>query len=65
MENSTASRGPRAALIVFCGALLLGLAACNNTYGPPPADGKPRNAGEAAYLRNQQYQQLNLDRISN
>ncbi len=62
--NSTSPRGLRAALIAFCGVLLLGLAACNNTYGPPPADGKPRNAGEAAYLRNQQYQQLNLDRIN-
>jgi hypothetical protein len=38
------------------------LAACNNQYGPPPADGKPTNWGQQRYLENQRYQQLNNDR---
>jgi hypothetical protein len=43
---------------------VLSLSACNNQYGPPPADGKPRNWGQQHYLDNQRYQQLNLDRIN-
>lgn len=42
---------------------VLSLSACNNQYGPPPADGKPRNWGQQHYLDNQRYQQLNLDRM--
>ncbi|WP_395022029.1 hypothetical protein [Dongia sp.] len=65
MTNSIASRGLRTALIAFSGALLLGLAACGtNTYGPPPAGGKPQNWGQQHYLDNQRYQQLNLDRLN-
>jgi len=43
---------------------VLSLSACENQYGPPPADGKPRNPGQQHYLDNQRYQQLNTDRRS-
>jgi hypothetical protein len=39
----------------------LALSACNNTYGPPPADGKPQNYGQQRYLDNKAYQQQVLD----
>jgi len=42
---------------------VLSLSACNNQYGPPPADGKPQNWGQQHYLDNQAYQQLNQDRM--
>lgn len=46
--------------------LMAGLAvsACDNQYGPPPADGPPQNWGQQHYLDNQRYQQLNNDRIN-
>jgi len=43
---------------------LLSLSACDNQYGPPPADGPPQNWGQQHYLNNQRYQQLNNDRIN-
>ena len=43
---------------------VLALSACDNQYGPPPADGKPQNWGQQHYLDNQRYQQLNNDRIN-
>ena len=43
-------------------ALLLALAACSNTYGPP-VEGQPLTAGQQHYLDNQRYQQINLDRF--
>ena len=43
-------------------ALLLLLAACANTYGPP-VEGQPLTAGQQHYLDNQRYQQINLDRF--
>ena len=43
---------------------VLSLSACENQYGPPPADGKPQNWGQQHYLNNQRYQQLNNDRIN-
>jgi hypothetical protein len=43
---------------------LLSLSACDNQYGPPPADGPPQNWGQQHYLDNQHYQQLNNDRIN-
>jgi hypothetical protein len=64
MTNSISSRGLRVALLGFCTALLLGLAACANQYGPPPANGQPQNWGQQHYLDNQRYQQLNLDRLN-
>jgi hypothetical protein len=42
----------------------LALAACNNTYGPPPPDGKPRNYGQQRYLDNKAYQQQTNDRMN-
>jgi hypothetical protein len=59
MNNSMASRGLRAALLVFSGALLFGLAACNNSYGPPVA-GEPLTWGQQHYL-NVQKAQANHD----
>jgi hypothetical protein len=40
-------------------AILLGtlLAGCNNTYAPPPVDGKPHNWGQQHYLDNQRNQE--------
>ena len=49
MKNSIVTRGLRATLLGFSGALLLGLAACNNTYGPPVA-GQPLTWGQQHYL---------------
>jgi hypothetical protein len=43
---------------------VLALSACNNQYGPPPANGQPQNWGQQHYLDNQRYQQLNLDRAN-
>jgi hypothetical protein len=43
--------------LVSLGWLLL-LSACNNQYGPPPADdGKPENWGQLHYLDNQDYRE--------
>jgi hypothetical protein len=42
---------------------VLSLSACDNQYGPPPADGRPQNWGQQHYLDNQRYKQLNQDRI--
>jgi hypothetical protein len=44
--------------------VVLTLSACDNQYGPPPADGRPQNWGQQHYLDNQRYQQLNNDRIN-
>jgi len=52
MNNSIAPRGFRAALLVVSGALLLGLAACNNAY-EPPIEGQPVTWGQQHYLDNQ------------
>jgi hypothetical protein len=49
--------------IVFGLAATFLLAACNNQYGPPPEDGKPRNWGQQHYLDNRAYQQMNQDRM--
>jgi hypothetical protein len=49
MSNSIASRGLRAALVVISGALLIALAACSNTYGPPVA-GQPLTWGQRHYV---------------
>jgi hypothetical protein len=46
----------RSTSMLFSAALLL-LGACNNQYGPPPEDGRPRNWGQQHYLDNQRYQQ--------
>jgi hypothetical protein len=43
-----------AAAVALFGVLLAG---CNNTYGPPPADGKPQNWGQQHYLDNQRKQE--------
>lgn len=53
MKNSIASRGLRAALFAFSGSLLLGLAACNNGYGPPSPDQASLTWGQQHYLDNQ------------
>jgi len=53
MKNSIVSRGFRAALFVFSGALLLGLAACNNGYGPPLPGQSSLTWGQQHYLDNQ------------
>jgi hypothetical protein len=50
MTNHHASRGLRAALFVFSGALLLGLAACNNGYGPPLPGQASLTWGQQHYL---------------
>jgi hypothetical protein len=50
MKNSIASRGLRAALFAFFGALLLGLAACNNGYGPPLPGQTSLTWGQQHYL---------------
>jgi hypothetical protein len=38
------------------------LAACNNTYGPPP-NGKPENWGQQHYLDVEKYRELNENRM--
>jgi hypothetical protein len=48
-------RFTKTAALISIVALLL--SACNNQYGPPPADGKPRNWGKQHYLENQRYQE--------
>jgi hypothetical protein len=63
MSNSSASRGLRTALLAFLGALLLGLAACNNQYGPP-VPGQPVTPGQQRYLDNEAYRVLNEQRRS-
>jgi hypothetical protein len=50
MNNSMASRGLRAALLVFSGTLLLALAACNNGYGPPAPGQTALTWGQQHYL---------------
>jgi hypothetical protein len=50
MTKHHASRGLRAALFVFSGALLLGLAACNNGYGPPLPGQTSLTWGQQHYL---------------
>jgi hypothetical protein len=50
MNNSIASRGLRAALLVSSGALLLTLAACNNGYGPPTPGETSLTWGQQHYL---------------
>jgi len=52
----------RAAALAGIAALLL-LSACNNQYGPPPSDGKPKNWGQQHYLDNKAYQELTQDRL--
>ncbi|HVT53751.1 MAG TPA: hypothetical protein VHE77_19375 [Dongiaceae bacterium] len=34
------------------------LAGCNNSYGPPPANGKPANWGQQHYLDMQHYHEM-------
>jgi hypothetical protein len=63
MTNSTASRGFRAALFAFSGALLFGLSACNNTYGPP-IPGQPLSYGQQQYLNNIKAQEMHDARRS-
>jgi hypothetical protein len=55
MTNSNVTRALRAALLVFSGALLLGLAACANTYGPP-VPGEPLTYGQQRYIENEKAQ---------
>jgi hypothetical protein len=50
MNSNIASRGRRAALVVFSGALLLALAACNNGYGPPAPGEASLTWGQQHYL---------------
>ncbi len=50
MNNSMTSRGVRATLFAFSGALLLALAACNNGYGPPSPDQASLTWGQQHYL---------------
>jgi hypothetical protein len=64
MTNSNAPRGLRAVFFASSIALLLGLAACSNQYGPPEK-GKPLTWGQQHYLDNQAYQKLNQDRLNN
>lgn len=56
MTNSFASRGLRAALFAFSGALLFGLAACNNGYGPPLPGQTSLTWGQQHYLDNERAQ---------
>ena len=63
MTTTIASRGLRAALLVSSGALLFGLAACNNTYGPP-VPGQPLSYGQQQYLKNQKAQEMHDARRS-
>jgi hypothetical protein len=56
MKDNIAPRGFRATLLVFSGALLLGLAACSNTYGPPLAGQSSLTWGQQHYLDNQRAQ---------
>ena len=65
MKNSIASRGSRAALLVFSGALLFGLAACNNAYGPPAPGQSSLTWGQQHYLDNQRAQADHDSRRSN
>lgn len=51
---------PARIILGLTAALLL--AACNNQYGPP-VPGQPLTWGQQHYLHNQEYQQLNLDRM--
>jgi len=44
-------------------ALTLLLCACNNTYGPPPANGKPQNWGQQHYLDVERNRELNQNRM--
>ncbi len=53
MKNSIASRGLRATILAFSGILLLGLAACNNGYGPPLPGQSSLTWGQQHYLDNQ------------
>jgi hypothetical protein len=58
-------RSTFASALPFLGLLVvLALSACDNQYGPPPAEGPPQNWGQQHYLNNQRYQQLNNDRIN-
>jgi hypothetical protein len=50
MKTHNASRGLRAALFAFSGALLLTLAACNNGYAPPSPDQTSLTWGQQHYL---------------
>jgi hypothetical protein len=63
MKNSIVSRGLRAALLGFSGVLLLGLAACANTYGPP-VPGQPLSWGQQHYVDVQKAQQAHDSRRS-
>ena len=61
MNSNIASRGRRAALVVFSGGLLLALAACNNGYGPPAPGQASLTWGQQHYIDNQNYQDQHLD----
>jgi hypothetical protein len=59
--NARSLARPGAVLVV---AAPLFLAACHNTYGPPPENGKPQNWGQQHYLDNQRYEEQNQNRMS-
>jgi hypothetical protein len=61
MSSRAIARASGAAFVI---AIQLSLAACNNTYGPPP-DGKPTNWGQQHYLDVQAYRLLNENRMNN
>jgi hypothetical protein len=50
--------------VLLLGAVIGLLGACNNTYGPPPANGKPQNYGQQRYIDNQRYQEQTQDRMN-
>ena len=61
MKNRNLSRGLHAALLGVSGAVLLGVAACANTYGPPVA-GQPLSWGQQHYVDVQKAQQAHDSR---
>jgi hypothetical protein len=54
----------RTARLCLVGAALTLLAACDNTYGPPPPGGRPENYGQQRYIDNQRYQEMTQDRMN-
>jgi len=64
MSGHNTARGLRAALSLFSGALLLGLAACNNTYGPPLPNQASLTWGQQHYLEVQKSRQNHDSRRS-
>ena len=60
MSPSIRARPIGVALVI---AMPLLLAACNNTYGPPP-NGAPQNWGQQHYLDVQKYREQNENRMN-